>query len=303
HWELMGILSKFPFPVYPNGFPSEIIQNIEKFSGRKIIGNKTASGTAIINELGKEHVQTGNLIVYTSADSVLQIAAHEEVVPLKELHETATKIRASLSPPHEVARVIIRPFLGSPGEFYRTKNRHDYSVEPPQDTVLDILTKQGVSVVAIGKINDIFSGRGVSSWQRTTSNSDGITKLRRTLSSNEKSGLVFVNLIDFDMEFGHRNNVSGYANALTEFDKELPHVISDMERDDLLIITADHGCDPTTVSTDHSREYVPILAYSKRGRKQENLGVRGSFCDVGATIVENFNIETQTPGRSFLKNI
>lgn len=298
HWEIMGIILDTPFPTYPGGFPPELIQEYERQIGREVIGNKVASGTVIIEELGKEHMETGYPIVYTSADSVFQIAAHEDVIPLEELYRMCEIARKLLDGEHRVARVIARPFTGEPGNFIRTSNRKDYSVEPPQKTLLDYATEQGIDVVAVGKIVDIFSGRGITRSVHTANNRDGIEKTLKYIGE-KNGGIIFTNLVDFDMRYGHRNNVEGYAQALKDLDDGITEIMDKMRETDLLIITADHGCDPTTASTDHSREYVPILVYGKSIRKGVNLGIRKSFSDIGATIAEALGIKGYGQGISF----
>jgi phosphopentomutase len=297
HWEMVGIQLDKPFPLYPKGFPPSIIAAFEAATGRRVIGNKTASGTEIIAELGAEHVRTGDLIVYTSADSVFQIAAHEDVVPLDELYRYCEIARGILSGEHEVGRVIARPFTGAVGSFSRTANRHDYAVPPPPGMLLDRLAERGVAVHSIGKIADIFLGRGISSSEKTKSNADGMAKTLAALGHFER-GLIFVNLVDFDSLYGHRNDVEGYARALEATDAWLPRLLETMSPMDLLILTADHGCDPTTASTDHSREYTPLLVYG-RGRAAVSLGTRGTLADIGQTVAENFGTEIAT-GQSFL---
>jgi phosphopentomutase len=306
HWELVGYPVMTPFPVYPDGFPHEVIESFKMHTGTNILGNKAASGTEIIFELGEEHFRTGYPIVYTSADSVFQIAAHEEVIPLWKLYEFCKIAREKVCVgKHSVGRVIARPFIGSAGEFVRTANRHDYSTVPPEKTMLDILKEAGLESVGIGKISDIFAGEGLTQSFSTTSNDDGmrcLTECFRQMKKENKSGLVMINLVDFDSKYGHRNDAPGYARALEEFDSSLTEFLPALSSDDLLIITADHGCDPTMPGTDHTREYVPILAYSpeKRGK---NLGVRETFADVAATVLENFALPPPKFGKSFLKNI
>lgn len=302
HWEMVGIYSEQAFPTYPNGFPKEIIDSFEKAVGRKVIGNKPASGTAIIEELGEEHIKTGSLIVYTSADSVFQIAAHEEVVPLKELYSICEKARNILVGEHAVARVIARPFIGEKGNFTRTPNRRDFSLVPPYNTVLDNLKSNNLNVMAVGKIEDIFSGKGITEAVHTKDNMDGVDKTLDYMKE-DKQGLIFTNLVDFDMKWGHRNDVKAYGKGLEDFDARLPEIISAMKDTDILFITADHGCDPTTPGTDHTREYVPFLAYGKPLRQNVNLGTRNSFADMGQTVAEIFNVEKIRYGESFLKEI
>ncbi|HHV75478.1 MAG TPA: phosphopentomutase, partial [Thermoanaerobacterium sp.] len=260
HWEITGIILDKPFPTYPNGFPADLISRFEKLVGRRVLGNKAASGTEIIEELGAVHMETGYPIVYTSADSVFQIAAHEEIVPVEDLYKMCETAREMLTGEHRVARVIARPFVGKPGLFTRTAKRRDYSVEPPAAMLLDHAVEQGYCVTAVGKIYDIFAGRGISRHVHTGSNRDGLKKTKDYINENGK-GIIFTNLVDFDMKYGHRNNVEGYGAALREFDNGLCSLLNCLKEKDLLILTADHGCDPTTDSTDHSREYVPILAY------------------------------------------
>jgi phosphopentomutase len=300
HWEMAGIHLDEPFPLFPHGFPPEVMNEFESRIGRTAIGNKAASGTEIIKELGEEHVRTGSPIVYTSADSVFQVAAHEEVIPLFELYRICETARDILRGPYEVGRVIARPFEGTAGHFKRTTNRHDYAVPPPKGMLLDQLAAAKVNVFSIGKIFDVFLGRGIHEYEKTKSNADGMTK---TLVAMEAapSGLIFVNLVDFDQLFGHRNDVEGYARALEEVDAWLPEFQSKLGDGDLAILTADHGCDPTTPSTDHSREYVPLLVYGKKA-KPGNLGVRGSLSDIGQTVAQNFGTEI-VRGTSFLSQL
>lgn len=302
HWEISGIILDKPFPVYPDGFPKEIIDVFEKAIGTKVIGNIAASGTEIIKMLGDEHVKTGYPIVYTSADSVFQIAAHEEVIGIDRLYDMCSKAREILKGEQAVGRVIARPFIGSSGEYKRTTRRKDFSLEPIGKTVLDYAKEKGYDVRAVGKIEDIFSNRGITHSVHTHSNSDGIDKTLEYLK-DDFEGILFTNLVDFDMVYGHRNDVEGYAKALMEFDKRLPEIINALKDEDILIITADHGCDPTTESTDHSREYVPLLVYGKSLKQNVNLGTRSSFCDIAATIANYFNISEEIPGKSFLDEI
>ena len=297
HWELAGLILERPFPLYPHGFPPEVIEPFEKAIGRQVLGNKPASGTVIIEELGAEHMRTGYPIVYTSADSVFQIAAHEEVIPVEELYRYCKVARKILTGEHAVGRVIARPFIGEPGHFIRTDRRQDFSLEPPQPTLLDAVAAAGLEVMAVGKIKDIFAGRGISRWIHTHDNMDGIDQTCNYLREGER-GLIFTNLVDFDMRYGHRNDVAGYAAALEAFDRRLPEVIAGLEGDDVLILTADHGCDPTTPSTDHSREYVPLLIYGKRIRPL-NIGVRPTFADLGATVAELLGVPYKLHGKSF----
>jgi phosphopentomutase len=304
HWEFMGVYTDKPFKTYPDGFPRELIQAFEERTGRKVLGNKPASGTAIIDELGEEHMRTGGLIVYTSADSVFQIAAHEEVVPLEELYRCCEIARElTLDERFSVVRVIARPFIGSPGQFTRTANRRDYSVKPPHSTVLNALKEAGRDVIAIGKISDIYAGEGITRAIHTKSNMDGVDQLLNVMKE-PFNGLAFVNLVDFDAKFGHRRDPAGYAQALEEFDARLPEVLDALGEEDLLIITADHGNDPTHHGTDHTREYTPLLVYSKSlPQVGKSLGVRGTFADIGATLAENFEVQLPTIGKSFLNEL
>lgn len=298
HWEMAGIILPKPFPLFPQGFPPEVMDEFERRIGRHTLGNKAASGTEILKELGEEHIRTGSPIVYTSADSVFQVAAHEEVIPLFELYKICETARDILRGRFEVGRVIARPFLGSPGEFARTANRHDYAVPPPRGMLLDQLAAQDVEVYSVGKIFDIFLGRGIGEQQKIKSNADGMAKTLAAMDEMER-GLIFVNLVDFDMLYGHRNDVEGYARALEEVDAWLPALERKLGEGDLLILTADHGCDPTTPSTDHSREYVPLLVYGKQAAHGVNLGVRASLADIGQTVAENYGTSIVT-GKSFL---
>lgn len=301
HWEIAGIISKQPFPTYPNGFPKEVINEFEKITGRKVLCNLPYSGTEVIHDYGREHMETGALIVYTSADSVFQIAAHEDIVPVKELYSYCEIAREMLQGEHGVGRVIARPFVGSYPNFTRTSNRHDYSLMPPA-TMLDQLEEAGLDVLGVGKIYDIFAGRGVTDTVRTKNNEEGIEKLLERMA-RDFEGLCFVNLVDFDMVYGHRNDVDGYAKALTYFDEQLPRILDALRDEDILIITADHGCDPSTASTDHSREYVPMVAYGKNIKWRNNLGTRDTFADIAATVLEYFDVKSQVAGNSFLKDI
>ncbi|MFQ5777443.1 MAG: phosphopentomutase [Terriglobia bacterium] len=301
HWEMAGLHLPDPFPTYPNGFPAEVIEKFERAVGRQVLGNKVASGTEIIKELGAEHVQTGAPIVYTSADSVFQIAAHEEVIPVEELYRMCQLAREQLRPPHQVGRVIARPFLGVPGNFTRTERRRDFTIEPPPGMLLDRLVEAGVFTYGIGKIHDIYCGRGLAGYVKTRSNADGIAKTLAALEEH-RAGLLFINLVDFDMLYGHRNNVEGYARALEEADAGLARVLARLGSGDLLIVTADHGCDPATPSTDHSREYVPVLAYAPAGHAGANLGTRSTLADTGQTIAENFGLQLPF-GTSYLTQL
>ncbi|MBQ9091414.1 MAG: phosphopentomutase [Anaerotignum sp.] len=304
HWEIAGIITKNPFPTYTEkGFPKEVIDAFEAAIGTKCIGNYAASGTVIIQDLGPEHVKTGYPIVYTSADSVFQIAAHEDVIPVEKLYEICEKARKILTGEHGVARVIARPFIGNAEEgFTRTKNRKDFSLEPTGVTILDLAKEKGMEVVAIGKIEDIFEHRGMTKADHNTNNADGIEKTLQFMKEDFE-GILFTNLVDTDMIYGHRNDVEGYASALEYFDSKLPEIISLMKEDDILFITADHGCDPTTESTDHSREYVPVLAYGKKVKEGVDLGVRKTFADLGQTISDYLGLGAAFEAESFLPDI
>jgi len=299
HWEIAGVIRTKPFPTYPNGFPPEIIEAFERAIGRKILGNKPASGTAIIEELGEEHMKTGYPIVYTSADSVFQIAAHEEIVPVETLYRWCEIAREILRGEHEVARVIARPFVGTPGNFKRTPRRKDFSVPPPYPTLLDALTENGLTVVTVGKVDDIFAGRGVSKAVHTADNRDGMAQVEK-LTTRDDFDFLWCTLVDFDTLYGHRNNPQGFAQALEEFDRWLGEFLPKLREDDLLVITADHGNDPTTPSTDHSREYVPLLVWTPKLRKGKPLGVRETFADVAATVADWLGVKWQGAGESFL---
>jgi phosphopentomutase len=300
HWELMGLITSHPFKVFPDGFPELLITELEKASGRSVIGNIPASGTEIIDRLGPEQLKTGALIVYTSADSVLQIAAHEEVIPVSELYDICEKARKlTLADEFKVGRVIARPFIGTPGHFQRTANRRDYALKPFKRTVMNELKDAGFDVIAIGKIHDIYDGEGITESIRTTSNMEGVDTLLQTMERNFH-GISFINLVDFDAKFGHRRDPEGYAKALEEFDRRIPEIIARMKEDDLFIITADHGNDPTHHGTDHTREFVPLLAYSKRFAGGGELPIRKSFADVGATVAANFRVKWTGAGESFL---
>ena len=302
HWEISGVFVDTDFSYFPDGFPNEIIDKFLKLTGCKgILGNKAASGTEIIKELGNEHVKTGFPIVYTSADSVFQIAAHEEVIPLNRLYEICQITRDEvLTLPLLVGRVIARPFIGSSDNYTRTTNRKDLSLDPPSDTILDLLYKEGIPTVAIGKVNDLFNYRGIKFKEKTKSNSEGCARLLE-YSSKVKNSFMFANLVDFDVYFGHRNNPAGFAKALKEFDDFLPSFLSSLDETDALVITADHGNDPTTPSTDHSREYTPLLFYQKN-KPGVNLGIRKTFSDIGKTVAEFFNIPNSLKGTDFLTN-
>lgn len=303
HWELMGLKVDKPFRTFPNGFPRGLIEAFEKETGRTVIGNKPASGTEILDELGAEQMRSGSWIVYTSADSVFQIAAHEDVVPLEELYE-ACRIARRLTNKDEysVGRVIARPFVGKPGSFQRTTNRHDYAVKPPEPTVLSALKKAGKQVIAVGKINDIFCGEGITKAIPTKSNRDGVDTTIRQLESSFE-GLLFTNLVDFDSLYGHRRDVDGYARALEAFDEALPGLLERLGPDDLLVITADHGNDPVHAGTDHTREYVPIMAYGPSLQKPGDLGTLATYADLAATIADNFGVPKTAHGTSFLDKL
>lgn len=301
HWEIAGIVSKEPLPVFPEGFPYELLKGFEEATGRKVICNKPYSGTEVIKDYGRKHIETGALIVYTSADSVFQIAAHEEVVPLEELYRFCQAARELCTGRYAVGRVIARPFSGE-WPFIRTKGRHDYSLTPPDSTMLDLFKEKGFDVISIGKINDIFAGAGITDVLRTKDNYDGIESLLMCMEK-DFCGLCFVNLVDFDMLYGHRNDIDGYAKALTYFDLRIPDILNKLREEDMLIITADHGCDPGTLSTDHSREYVPMIMYGSRLKKGANLGTRASFADIGKSLLDYFEIENNIEGSSFIQQI
>jgi len=301
HWEMVGIHLDRPFPLFPQGFPPEIMREFERRIGRCTLGNKAASGTEIIKELGEEHMRTGWPIVYTSADSVFQVAAHEEVIPLEELYRMCETAREMLRGPNEVGRVIARPFVGAPGNFVRTPNRHDYAVPPPRGMLLDQLAGRGIDVHGIGKISDVFLGRGIRESDKTRSNADGMDKTLNAMKTT-REGLVFVNLVDFDQQFGHRNDVEGYGAALEQFDAWVPQFEAALGEQDLAIFTADHGCDPTTPSTDHSREYVPLLVSGSKVRAGVNLGLRATLSDIGQSVAANFGTAI-AKGTSFLPQI
>ncbi len=302
HWEIAGIYSPRPLPTYPNGFPQSLLDEFEKRTGRGVLCNKPYSGTEVIKDYGEEHLRTGKLIVYTSADSVFQIAAHEELIPIEELYRYCEIAREMLQGEHGVGRVIARPFTGE-YPFARTPRRHDYSLIPPSATLASIMKEEGYDVISVGKIFDIFAGKGFTESYPTVNNQDGMDKTMG-IANRDFNGLCFVNLVDFDMVFGHRNDVAGYARALTEFDVRLGELLPLLKEDDLLIITADHGCDPATPSTDHSREYTPMIACGKKIKAGVNLGTRESFADIGATVLEWFGLSTERVyGKSFLKEI
>ncbi len=300
HWEIAGLISPKPLPTYPQGFPEEVIQEFSKRCGRGVLCNRPYSGTEVIRDYGAEHMKSGDLIVYTSADSVFQVAAHEKVVPVETLYEYCRIAREMLVGEHGVGRVIARPFEGEPGNFSRTVRRHDFSLEPPGVTMLDVLAAHGKEVLGVGKIYDIFAGKSVTDSVRTSGNADGIDK---TLAFMEREfeGLCFVNLVDFDMLYGHRNDVDGYAKALTYFDERLPEILNKMKEEDVLMITADHGCDPSTPSTDHSREYTPLVMYGRPVSAGQNFGTRPTFADIGATVLAYFGIESEIDGESLVE--
>lgn len=302
HWEIGGVISEKPLPTYPDGFPQELLDEFSRRTGRGVLCNLPYSGTKVIEDYGDRHVATGDLIVYTSADSVFQIAAHEDVVPIEDLYRYCRIAREMLRGEHGVGRVIARPFIGSSGHYTRTSNRHDFSLAPPKKTMLNYICDAGLDSIAVGKIYDIFAGSGVTQHTFTTSNSDGMEKTL-AIVDQDFEGLCFVNLVDFDMLYGHRNNVDGYANALTEFDRWLSGFLPKLREDDILMITADHGCDPGyTCSTDHSREHIPLLVYGSH-IKPVNLGTMTGFCNIGKTILSYLGVENATAGESFLEAI
>lgn len=302
HWEIAGVVLSKPLNTYPNGFPKEIIQEFESKIGRKVIGNIVASGTEIIKQLGDQHVKTGCPIVYTSADSVFQIAAHEDVIPLDELYNMCKIAREMLTGENTVGRIIARPFVGDSNNYIRTSNRRDFALDPFNKTMLDYIKENSLNVMAVGKIEDIYNKRGISEAVHIKNNMDGVDKTLQYMNEN-KPGLIFTNLVDFDMLYGHRNNVEGYANALMDFDKRLPEIIDNMSHEDVLMITADHGCDPTTEGTDHTREYIPLLVYGKLIKPDVNIGIRNCFCDIGKTVLDLLNINNNLYGNSFSKKI
>ncbi len=303
HWEIAGVISPNPMPTYPNGFPKEVLDEFSRLTGRGVLLNKPYSGTDAIRDYGKQMVETGDLIVYTSADSVFQIAAHEEVVPLEELYEDCRKARAMLTGEHAVGRVIARPFIGQDPDFKRTSHRHDFSLEPPKTTMMDVLTENGFDTIGVGKIFDIFAGKNVQKTTSIVSNTDGMEKTLEIMDE-DFTGLCFVNLVDFDMLYGHRNDVDGYAQASTDFDVQLGQFMEKMREDDVLIITADHGCDPGfTCSTDHSREYTPMLIYGEPIRQGVDLGTRPTFADIAATVLDVFDLKGDIDGNSYLDDV
>lgn len=299
HWEIAGLVSETPFPTYPNGFPTEIMDQFHQAIGRKSLANRPASGTVIIEELGEKHLETGEPIVYTSADSVFQIAAHEDIISVDKIYDYCQKARKILQGEHAVARVIARPFVGEPGNFERTERRKDFSLAPPKPTILNHLQDAGFEINAVGKITYIFNHSGITDSVTTANNMAGVDQTLEYLKTTEK-GLIFTNLVDFDQNYGHRRNVEGYAKALENFDQRIPEIKAAMEDDDLLIITADHGCDPTHKGTDHTREYIPVLVYGEQIRNDLNLGTLSSFSDIAATIADFYNLETPIKGRSIL---
>ena len=301
HLEISGVVTKVPLKTFPNGFTKEIIDEFESKIGRKILGNCVASGTEIIERLGEEHIKTGKPIVYTSADSVFQIAAHEEVISIEELYNMCEIAREMLVGDNLIGRVIARPFVGEVGNFKRTSNRKDYAIDPPGKTMLDYLKEDNKDVISIGKIYDIFNGFGITEKIKTVSNLNGINKTIEIMKK-DFNGLLFTNLVDFDMMYGHRNDVEGYANAISEFDSKIPELLENLNEDDLLILTADHGCDPTTQGTDHTREQIPLIVYGKK-MKVVDLGVRNSFSDIGKTVLDLFNIKNDLHGVSFKNDI
>lgn len=299
HWEIAGLVSENPLPVYPDGFPQEVLDEFSKLTGRGVLCNKPYSGTEVIKDYGDEHVKTGDLIVYTSADSVFQIAAHEEIVPLETLYQYCEMAREMLQGKHGVGRVIARPFVGTSGNYTRTSNRHDYSLLPPKTTMLDQLKDAGQAVIGVGKIKDIFAGKGITEFTYTKGNEEGIEKTLEYLDKDFE-GLCFINLVDYDMLYGHRRDIDGYAKAITYFDEKLPEIMSKMKEDDILMITADHGCDPAyTKTTDHTREYTPFIMYGQKVQPQ-NLGTRDGFCDIAATILAYLGVEQKVSGKSML---
>ena len=303
HWELMGVEVKKPFPTYPNGFPPEVLDEFKRLTGYDVLGNKPASGTEIIKELGEEHVRTGIPIVYTSADSVFQIAAHEDVIPIPELYRLCEISRKMLTGEHAVGRVIARPFIGDSAEtFTRTKRRHDYPLLAPVDTMLDTLIKAGHKVYATGKIDDLFGGRGITKTHHSVFNMESIQAMVDFMDE-DFTGMLFANLVEFDMTYGHRNDVKGYAQKLEEFDAFVPTIRAKMQPTDIAMVVADHGVDPTTVSTDHSREYIPLLVFGQQVKDSIDLGIRGSFADVAATIAEALGVTPPAIGKSFFKEI
>ena len=303
HWEISGVITKTPLKTYPNGFPKEIIEEFkEKANVEGVLGNKVASGTEIIKELGEEHIKTKYPIIYTSADSVFQIAAHEEVIPLDRLYDMCKKAREFLVGDKMIGRVIARPFIGEEGNFTRTSNRHDYALDPFSKTMLDYIKENNMEVKSVGKIKDIFNSRGITEGVSTKNNMDGVDKTLKFMKE-DFSGLIFTNLVEFDMNFGHRNDAKGYGKALEDFDNRMEEIFNAMKEDDILIITADHGCDPTTSGTDHSREYIPILVYGENIKENIDIGIQSSFSNIGKSILDYLSIKNTLPGESFLKEV
>ncbi len=302
HWEMMGVVLEHPFPVFPQGFPEEVMMPFEKAIGRKVLGNQVASGTQIIEKLGKEHMETGFPIIYTSADSVFQIAAHEDIIPIDALYEMCLQARRILKGEYEVGRVIARPFVGEPGSFVRTPNRKDFSRKPPHDTFLDMLKADGKTVAAVGKIEDIFAGQGITEAIHTKDDQDGIEVTLKFMEQVDR-GVIFTNLVNFDAQFGHRNDAEGYGRHLEEIDEQISRLIQAGQPGDLIIFTGDHGCDPTTPSTDHSREYTPLLVYGKDTKQGVDLGIRETFADIAATFAEGFGMKWPYAGKSFWQEI
>ena len=303
HWEISGVITKTPLKTYPNGFPKEIIEEFkEKANVEGVLGNKVASGTEIIKELGEEHIKTKYPIIYTSADSVFQIAAHEEVIPLDRLYDMCKKAREFLVGDKMIGRVIARPFIGEEGNFTRTSNRHDYALDPFSKTMLDYIKENNMEVKSVGKIKDIFNSKGITEGVSTKNNMDGVDKTLEFMKEDFE-GIIFTNLVEFDMNFGHRNDAKGYGKALEDFDNRMEEIFNAMKEDDILIITADHGCDPTTSGTDHSREYIPILVYGENIKENIDIGVQSSFSNIGKSILDYLSIKNTLPGESFLKEV
>lgn len=302
HWEIAGIISETALPTYPNGFPEEVIKEFEEKTGRKVLCNRPYSGTAVLDDYAEEHLKTGALIVYTSADSVFQIAAHEELVPVEELYHYCEIARAMLRGKHGVGRVIARPFVGTKGAWTRTSNRHDFSLEPPKKTVIDFLCEAGMETIGVGKIYDIFAGQGIQRTTRIKSNHEGM-EVTMGHAKEDFEGLCFTNLVDFDMLYGHRNNIDGYAAAATEFDGQLKELLPMLREDDLLIITADHGCDPGFPGTDHTREYIPLVIFGEKFKAGVNLHTRKTYADIAATVADYLGVKADISGDSFLKDI
>ena len=302
HWELSGIISETPFPTYPNGFPDEVITPFKKAIGREVLGNKPASGTVIIEDLCEEHMSTGKPIVYTSADSVFQIAAHEDIISVEDLYDMCDKARDILTGKHGVGRVIARPFVGECGNLTRTERRKDFSLQPPKSTMLDNISEAGLSVMAVGKIDDIFANKGITQSNHVIDNMKCVDAVLNFMKKEDR-GLIFANLVEYDMLYGHRRNHEGYAQALKEFDQRLPEIIDKLDNTDMLVITADHGCDPTYKGSDHTREYVPVLVSGKQIREDVDLGIRDSFADLASTITDILGVEITEDGKSFKQQI